>query len=532
MSTPPRRSRRRTGSTARRYRPSQLVQVNAQPRVSRETILVGIAVSIVAAALLALIWMMAIRSASDHRALHREEVERNLTTQAATLADKVKLELQIVDQSLTILQALWNENPEGFKLADWNKRVPALTSVSDDVFIADERRIIQQDILPQAVGQGIGGAYLPFPHGSLELFGADGEKLRDTRIITPAAGSSIEARRYLIYIIRPLGDPPKFILGASYRSGEITRHFADAALGANGIVMLIDQRQGMLQSVAGPAARRPRTNLSRSDMYDAMRKGEAGIWTGASAADGTMRIHAWAKVPTRDSIVIVGTPVGSAMAPAETIAGATYAIAGMASGIVIAVGIIVTWGIASLRANRRRARTLERAQSDLAAAQSDVAANRLRAATATTQVRTLLDGITEAAAVFDAEMRLSVWNDRFRAISGLPEEAIEEGLPLDEILRRQCQAGMFGPQADPEAEIARRAALLMTADRTEALTQAGPEGTPLPVLGQRMPDTGLVVVIGGLSAWQPPPRPAAPPPPPPRAEPAPETAGTGTAVEW
>ena len=209
MSTPPRRNRRRrTGSTARRYRPSELVQVTGQPKVSRETILAGIAMSIVAAALITLIWMMALRSADEYRAAVRERVEHGLSAQAATLAEKVKLELLVVDQSLTILQALWNDDPEGFKLSDWHKRVPALTAIADDVFIADDKRIIQQDILPQAVGQGIGGAYLTFPHGSLELFGAEGDRARDTRIVTPSSNASIEARLYLMYVVRPLGTPP------------------------------------------------------------------------------------------------------------------------------------------------------------------------------------------------------------------------------------------------------------------------------------------------------------------------------------
>ncbi len=533
MSTPPRRNRRRrTGSTARRYRPSELVQVTGQPKVSRETILAGIAMSIVAAALITLIWMMALRSADEYRAAVRERVEHGLSAQAATLAEKVKLELLVVDQSLTILQALWNDDPEGFKLSDWHKRVPALTAIADDVFIADDKRIIQQDILPQAVGQGIGGAYLTFPHGSLELFGAEGDRARDTRIVTPSSNASIEARLYLMYVVRPLGTPPRMLLGASFRSGELTRHLADAGLGYNGIVALMDQRQGVLQAIAGPAARRPRTNLARSEMYEAMRKGDAGVWTGPSAVDGVVRIHGWARVPTRDSVVIVAAPAAQAMAPAETIVAGTYSLAGMASGIVVIVGIMVTWGLATLRANRRRQRAHDRAQADLATAQADVAANRLRAATATQQLRAMLDGITEAAGVFDADLRLAVWNDRFRVVSGLTEEAIQEGLPFDEFLRQQCQSGMFGPQADPEAEIARRGQALIVPEGAEPLTQNGPQGTPIPVLSRRMPDTGLVLIMGGLAAWQPPPRAAEPAPPPVQAEPAPEPAGTGTAVEW
>jgi len=534
MSRSPGRSRRRrTGSTARRYQPSQLVPHDAQPRISRDTILVSIAVTVVAAALITLIWMMATRAATEYRTLQREEVERGLTAQAATLAEKVKLELSVVDQSLTILQNAWTKDPQGFNLADWHKQVPALTAVADDIFVADDRRIIQQDILPQAVGQGIGGAYLPFSHGSLELFGPDGGRPRDSRIITPTPAANIEARRYLMYVVRPLGDPPRLMIGASFRSGELTRHWADAALGNNGLVAMMDQRQGMLQAIVGPAARRPRNNLSRTDMFDAMKKAEAGTWTGVTPIDNVTRIHAWAKIPTRDSIVIVATPENTAMHPGEALADATISVAVMATGVVLAVGGLVTWSIASIRSNRRRQRVLDRTRANLAAAQNDLAQNRLRAATALTQLRTMLDGVHEAAAIFDPEMRLVLWNERFLAVSGLAPSVIQEGLPLDELLRQQCHAGLFGPQPDPEAEIARRAQTLMVPDPgAPVLTQAGPQGTPIPILSRRMPDNGLVVILDGLADWQPPPRPGQAQPAAPAAAPAPEPAATDATVEW
>lgn len=537
MSKPARRSRRRhSGSTSRRYQPSQLVPVDAQPWVSRETILVGIAVAIVAAALITLIWMMAARAADEYRAIQRQEVERRLSAQAATLAEKAKLEMAVVDQSLMILQNAWTKDPQGFNLADWHKQVPALTAVADDIFIADDRRIIQQDILPQAVGQGIGGAYMPFSYGSLELFGPDGSRLRESRVITPGSNANIEARRYLMYIIRPLGDPPRLMIGASYRSGELTRHLADAQLGTNGFVALMDQRQGVLQSIAGPAARRPRNNLSRTDMFEAMKKGEAGTWIGTTPIDNVPRIHGWAKVPTRDSIVVVGMPTNQALQPGEELADATTTVAALATVVVLAVGGLMTWSIASIRSNRRRLRVLERTRANLAATQTDLAQNRLRAASAAMQLRTVLDGVNEAAAIFDAEMRLVLWNDRFQAVSGLPETIIQEGLPLDEMLRQQCHAGLFGRPEDTEAEIARRAQTLMVPGAgMPQLTQTGPQGVAIPILSRRMPDNGLVVILGGLADWQPPPRPAQPPPaapPPPAAAPAPEPARTDSTVEW
>jgi hypothetical protein len=86
--------------------------------------------------------------------------------------------------------------------------------------------------------------------------------------------------------------------------------------------------------------------------------------------------------------------------------------------------------------------------------------------------------------------------------------------------------------ADPEAEIARRTQSLLASEDAEPLTQLGPGGTPIPVLSKRMPDTGLVLILGGLAEWQAPPRRAEPAPQPAQAQPAAETAGAANVVEW
>jgi PAS domain-containing protein len=328
--------------------------------------------------------------------------------------------------------------------------------------------------------------------------------------MTPSANATIEARRYLMYVVRPLGTPAVALLGASYRSAEITRHFADAQLGVNGVILMFDQRQATLQTVTGAAARRPRTGLLRTDMYDAMQRGDGGTWVGPTSVDNVVRLHAWAKVPGRDSVVVVATPLAQAMAPAQSIADGTKAVALTGSAVVAAAGVMVIWGVATLRANRRRERQLERAQADLAAAQTDISGNRLRATTATAQLRALLDGVTEAAAVFDTELRLATWNDRFLAAAGLEDDTVREGLPFDQLIRQQCLAGLFGPQADTEAEVARRTQTLLAAEPDTSLTQTGPDGTQIPILARRMPDAGLVLILGGLAAWQPPPRAATP----------------------
>lgn len=123
---------------------------------------------------------------------------------------------------------------------------------------------------------------------------------------------------------------------------------------------------------------------------------------------------------------------------------------------------------------------MERVRADLAAAQADVNGNRVRATTASAQLRALLDGVTEAAAVFDSDLKMAVWNDRFLAAAGLEAETLRAGLPLDQLIRQHRLAGLFGPQPDAEAEIARRTQILLAPESDGSLTQLGPEGKPIP----------------------------------------------------
>lgn len=501
------RKRRRTGSTARRYKPSELVPVDPRRQVSKEAVLAAIAVSIVMAMLTALIWIMTQTAVKDQQTAVRDQAERMLMAQAATLAEAARLEILMVDQSLTILQAEANKDPETFKLADWHARMPALTAVADDIFIADGARIIQQDILPQAVGQGIGAAYLNIPHGSLEDFEADGTKGREGRLIAATIAPGVQARRFLMYVVRPLEVPAQWIIGASYRSGELTRIYADAKLGPNGMAALIDTRRGGIQSIAGDPARRPKIDVSKTEMYEAFKRGDGGVWTGPSGVDGIERIHGYRKVPGRDMVVTVAATRAYAMAPANTLASGAYSLAAVATALVGAVGGIVLWGLARRRAMRRQQRLFQRNKLEADAALADLTTSRTRAFVSAGQVRALLDGSADGIALLDNDLRLSSWNQRFVVGAGLGEDVLQAGLPLDQLLRLQGHEGLFGPLEDLEAEVSRRLAILRSADMDQGLTQIGPDGIPIVVRADRIPEVGLAMHLSGLANWQPMPRP-------------------------
>ena len=143
----------------------------------------------------------------------------------------------------------------------------------------------------------------------------------------------------------------------------------------------------------------------------------------------------------------------------------------------------------------------------------------------------MLDGTADAAAVFDSDLKLALCNERFAAASMIPEEALAEGLSLDEAVRQQCLAGAFGDVDDVESETMRRAQIIgLGTDDASGLTQVGPGGARIPVLSRRMPDSGVVVFLGGLSRWTPPPRVAPKPEPAPMPEPVAEAAPQR--IEW
>ncbi len=475
-----------------------------QPRrrsgVGSPEIAACVGVSLVAVALIVLIWVVSLRTINEQTADVRDRAERMVTAQAVTLAEEIHQELAVIDQSLSILQDSWNRDAEHFDLLDWQKRVPALTGVAEDIFIADEKRVVRQDIVLQAIGQGVGGPYLNFPHGTLEFLGGDGPLTRTGQLIFANSGGVVETRRYLMYIVRPLAKPTNWLIGASYRTEELTKLYSQIATGINGVVALMNSQSGTLQAVAGPAARRPKIDLAKSDMLAAFKTKTSGTWTGPTAMDGVLRIHGFAKVPDRDMIVTVGIVQAEAMVPAAIIGAGVWWVAFGGSTIVVAIAGLILREIFNLRANRRRQRNVGRMQSDLESLQNEVAAVRARSATASGQVSTLLQVSSEGLALLDSDLLLSSWNPRFAAEIGVPAEVLRVGLPVDELFRRQAQAGPIGSRESNdseaiEAEIAQRVAILRTGPTGATLPLLGPDGHRTAIYADAVPGGGGVVLV-------------------------------------
>lgn len=504
MSDKFKRRRRRSGTGYRNVKLIPVEQARSLP-IGKAEMAGGGAVVLVAMALVALIWIVAQRAVQEARNDLRYRTEQMLSGEAATIAETVRHELLVIDQSLKVIQSAWKNDNDSVDLTKWKEDMPSLMSVADDLFISDEKHIIRQDVLPKAIGQSIGAAYVTFPHGSLETYQSDGSKDREALLLLGDVGPPIDARQFMMYIVRPLDHPKGWLIGASYRSEELTRLFAKAGLGINPIVALVELRHGALQAVVGPAARRPKVDFSASPMFNLMTRSDNGVWEGDTSIDGVERLHAFSRVQGRDMVVLVGASAREMMAPADNLAAGSYALATAGSVLVAAFGALILWELYTLRGYRRRQRILERNRQELDRLRTDDAANIARASVNAARLQVVLQSIQDGIALFDSSQRLVQWNHPFLRGIGIPLRA---DMPLDALLREQISAGLFGDINPAEAEVARRLTVLR-AGAQDGLPQPGPDGEALVLRGLTAEEGGFMLLLSGLERWEAPP-PAAP----------------------
>ena len=95
----------------------------------------------------------------------------------------------------------------------------------------------------------------------------------------------------------------------------------------------------------------------------------------------------------------------------------------------------------------------------LASANTELELAKARADDKTMQLEATLAGMSDGVAMVDGDLRLVEWNPRFPEVAGVPSSILRVGLPMEDIMRAQAEAGVFG-EVDIEAEVARRVGAL------------------------------------------------------------------------
>ncbi len=109
-------------------------------------------------------------------------------------------------------------------------------------------------------------------------------------------------------------------------------------------------------------------------------------------------------------------------------------------------------------------------------------------------LQTALDQMDQGVTVLDKDLRLTCWNRRFCALLDLPEETMQVGVPISELVERLARRGDVTPEGG-DAMIAS-----LAAPRHSRRIALRPTGRTLEILANPMPDGGVVATYADVTA--------------------------------
>lgn len=161
----------------------------------------------------------------------------------------------------------------------------------------------------------------------------------------------------------------------------------------------------------------------------------------------------------------------------------------------------------------QRLSRLRREAARLAQARHEEASARLRAASRAAWLDAALEALEEGILIADRDLRVIHWNQRFAALSGLPEDMPREGATLASLLRLVAEAGEFG-LVDVDQEITRQLALLERGPAAFPQLRHRPDGAIVEVGLQALPGGALLLRCTDVTTRHRPPAPPATQPQP------------------
>ncbi|HUI17692.1 MAG TPA: PAS-domain containing protein, partial [Alphaproteobacteria bacterium] len=112
-------------------------------------------------------------------------------------------------------------------------------------------------------------------------------------------------------------------------------------------------------------------------------------------------------------------------------------------------------------------------------------------------LQSTLENVRQGISVFDRELRLVCWNQRFRDLLELPAALGSVGVTLPEIMRFYAERGEYGP-GNPDDLVARQLELFL-GDGESVLEYRRPNGTVLEVRRSPMPGGGYVTTYSDIT---------------------------------
>lgn len=425
-------------------------------------------VVIAALALITLTWIGTRDAVQAHRAEAEARVRAELRAKAITFEEQSRRDLLSLDQTLRILQYNWQRDPTAFDLATRAAQVVVLNDFSLQVFIADEQGIVRASTRATIIGTIISQRDYFRHEASLP---AD-----DGKMYIGALTQGQVTRQWQINLARRLDHSDGTfagIIAASYDPNALSRfHFDETAAGPGliGLVSMNDGKAWMLTDRVTSVA-----DIAGTQLFSVLREENEGSWRGQSGLDRADRLYAFATIPDRDLKVVVGIDLAAAMRGSTAWErNAVY----FAAGISILLVLLAILLLHTFDATRRRHLALAHEREILEAA---------------------LTGMSDGIMMVDRDLRLMAWNQHFPEFTGVPNDILHAGLPMEDILRSQVTAGEFG-SVEMEAEVSRRMTLIRSGASMGAMERPRPSGRHIEIRRNPLPGGGFVTLYSDVTA--------------------------------
>jgi signal transduction histidine kinase/CheY-like chemotaxis protein len=111
-------------------------------------------------------------------------------------------------------------------------------------------------------------------------------------------------------------------------------------------------------------------------------------------------------------------------------------------------------------------------------------------------LRATLENMAQGVAMYDADHKLVTWNELFRAYLDMPEEFLGTDRTFSDYIRYIGGRGEFGDEADLEAELKKRLAML---DTSHSFERVRPDGMVLEVRRDPVPGGGFIAIYTDIT---------------------------------
>ena len=444
-------------------------------------------VVVLAAVTVALVAWVAVLVATDiDQGFEQTQAEAQAANLALVFEEQVYRQILTVDQTLRIFKLDWEQDPQSFDFASLQRRVGSTSDAVSRVLVLNYQGRVIDGTIPELTNADFSDRRYFRAHRDSDSF--------DMLVDGPVQRNG----QWSLEISRRLNGPHNVFAGvvvASYDLSALMRDMSQADLGSHGLVMLVG-RDGVVNALFDRGANEPGMNIAASPLYHAMFDGMHSTWAGPSPVDGVERIHAFRTVPQQGLTLVVGLDKAEALAPAQT--RRQQAVIG-ASAVTLLV-VLLAFGVGSMVAGAsEREERLAEDRAVLEAANAQLARARERADEKTQQLSMTLASMSDGVVMYDANMRLMLWNDQASELTGTPREAVRAGVLFEDLLRAQAERGEFGPRWD-ESHLQQRLAAARALTGTSVMERVRPNGSVIELRRTRLPQGGWVTLYTDITA--------------------------------